>query len=197
MLEKRRHQRIRFDEPLPMKIGHHGARAAGALENLSLGGLMFRTGLPLSVGETIGCEFRVFASPLIDLAAVVASRVGAGLYGARFQAGPMSRHLIDDAINDAIDQGKAGIVSLHELPGGRVMRVTGALTAGHRNDFMHGVERVGVVEIDLAGVTLIDAAGLALCRLAIDRFGVRIARRSPCVEAVWPPSDAFDPAHRP
>ncbi len=185
MLEKRRHQRIRFDEALPMKIGHRGARARGALENLSLGGLMFRTELPLTVGETIGCEFHVFESPLIDLPAVVASRVGAGLYGARFQAGPMSQHLIEDAINRAIETGQAGIISIHELAGGKVMRVCGALTANHRNDFMHGVERVGVAEIDLSGVTLIDDAGVAFCRRAVEQFGVRIDARSPCVAAAW------------
>lgn len=185
MHEKRRHQRIRFDETPPMKIGHHGARAKGVLENLSLGGLMFRTKLPLTVGERIGCEFHVFESPLIDLPAVVASRVGEGLYGARFQVGPMSQYLIEDAINGAINRGRASVISIHELPGGKVMRVSGALTANHRNDFMHGVERVGIAELDLAGVTLIDREGVALCELAASRFGVRIGRRSSCVEAVW------------
>ena len=185
--EQRRHQRIRFDDPLPMKVGHRGERAAGALENLSLGGLMFRTPLPLAVGETIGCEFRVFESPLIDLAAVIVSRVGEGLYGARFQAGPMSQHLIEDAINGAIAKGKATILSIHKLPEGKVLRVAGALTASHRNDFMHGVERVGVDEIDLSGVTLIDSVGVSMCALAVARYGVRAERRSPCVEAAWRP----------
>lgn len=185
MQEKRRHQRISFDDALPMRIGHRGERASGALENLSLGGLMCRTRLSLSVGETVGCEFRVFESPLIDLPAVIVSRVGEGLYGARFQAGPMSQHLIEDAINGAIQQGRATILSIHNLPGGKVLRVSGALTASKRNDFMHGVERVGVAEIDLSGVTLIDSEGISMCALAVARYGVRAERRSPCVEAVW------------
>lgn len=184
MLEKRRHQRIRFDQPLPIRIGRYGVRAQGMLENLSLGGLMFRTDIDLAVGDTVGCEFRVFESPLIDLMAVVASRVGAGLYGVRFQSGPLSECLIEDAINGAIDKGKVSIISIHDLPGGKVLRVSGALTAVNRNDFMHGVERVGVAELDLSGVTLIDADGLAMCRRAVE-LGVRIERRSPCVDAVW------------
>ncbi|MFC5301652.1 PilZ domain-containing protein [Azospira restricta] len=187
MQEKRRHQRISFDDPQPIRLGHRGERAVGELENLSLGGLMFRTTLTLAVGETVGCEFRVFESPLIDLPAVVVSRIGDGLYGARFQAGPMSQHLIEDAINGAIGKGKATILSIHSLPGGKVLRVAGALTATARNDFMHGVERVGVAEIDLSGVTLIDSDGVSMCADAVARYGVRAERRSPCVEAVWRP----------
>ena len=145
--EQRRHQRIGFDEPLPISIGHRGERSVGSLENLSLGGLMFRSKLQLSVGETIGCEFCVFDSPLIDIVATVASKVGEGLYGVRFQAGPMSQHLIDDAINSAIHKGKATIISIHNVSGSKVMRVAGGLTAANSNDFLHAVERVGVAEI--------------------------------------------------
>ncbi len=185
MQEQRRHQRIRFDEPLPMKIGHHGARARGGLENLSLGGLMFRTDLQLRVGEAIGCEFSVFGSPLIDIAATVASKVGDGLYGARFNAGPMSQYLVEDAINGAIRRGKATVLSIHDLAGGKVMRVAGGLTAATRNDFMHGVARVGVAEVDLSGVTAIDDEGVSMCALAVTRYGIRFDRRSTCVDAVW------------
>lgn len=183
--DRRRHQRIQFDVPQPMRVGHRGGRAAGGLENLSLGGLMFRTTLQLVVGETIGCEFRVFDSPLIDLSACVTSRVGGDLYGARFQAGPMSQHLIEGSINAAIAQGKASVVSIHNLPGGKVMRVAGGLTAATRNEFLHGVARVGVVEIDLSEVTLIDGEGVAMCALAVSRYGVRADRRSPCVTSAW------------
>lgn len=184
MQEKRRHQRIRFDEAVPIKIGCLGRRVRGTLENLSLGGLMFRSDLDLSVGDTVGCEFRVFESPLIDLTAVVASRVGSGLYGVRFQSGPLSECLIEDAINGAVERGRVSIISVHDLAGGKVMRVAGALTAVNRNDFMHGIERVGVVEVDLGGVTLIDDDGLAMCRHAVE-LGIRVERRSPCVDAVW------------
>lgn len=184
-VEQRRHQRIGFDEPLPISIGHRGERSVGSLENLSLGGLMFRSKLQLSVGETIGCEFCVFDSPLIDIAATVASKVGEGLYGVRFQAGPMSQHLIDDAINSAIRKGKATIISIHNVNGSKVMRVAGGLTAANSNDFLHGVTRVGVAEIDLSEVTLIDKEGVALCALAVSRYGVSAERRSPCVQAAW------------
>lgn len=183
--DRRRHQRIQFDVPQPMRVGHRGGRAVGGLENLSLGGLMFRSALQLAVGETIGCEFRVFDSPLIDLSACVTSRVGGDLYGARFHAGPMSQHLIEDGINAAIAQGKASVVSIHNLPGGKVMRVAGGLTAATRNEFLHGVARVGVVEIDLSEVTLIDGDGVSMCALAVSRYGVRADRRSPCVVNAW------------
>lgn len=183
--DRRRHQRIQFDEPQPIRIGHGGQRAVGGLENLSLGGLMCRSTLPLAVGDTVTCEFRVFRSPLIELVGSVTSRVGDGLFGVRFQAGPMSQHLIEDSINTAIEQGKATILTIHNLPGGKVMRVVGGLTASTRNDFLHGVERVGVVEIDLSEVTRIDHEGVSMCALAVSRHGVRAERRSACVQAAW------------
>lgn len=183
--EQRRHQRIRFDTPLPMKVAHLGERADGGLENLSLGGLMFRSKLQLAVGETIGCEFSVYGSPLIDIAATVASRVGDGLYGARFQAGPVSQFLVDDAINDAILRGKATVLTIHDRDGGKVMRIAGGLTAAVKTDFMHGLSRVGIAEIDLSEVTRIDNEGVAMCAHAVARYGVRAERRSPCVLAAW------------
>ena len=183
--DRRRHQRIQFDMPQPIRIGHAGKRAIGGLENLSLGGLMCRSILPLAVGDTVTCEFRVFESPQIELLGSVTSRVGEGLYGVRFQAGPMIQHLIEDSINAAIGAGIATILSIHNLPGGKVMRVVGGLTAASRNEFMHGVERVGVSEIDLSEVTKIDEAGVSMCAQAVSRFGVRAERRSPCVQAAW------------
>lgn len=183
--DRRRHQRIQFDEPQPVRIGHRGQRAVGALENLSLGGFMCRSILPLAVGDTITCEFRVFGSPLIELLATVTSRVGEGLFGVRFQAGPLSQQLIEGSINSAINQGKATILTIHNQPGGKVLRVAGGLTAASRNEFMHGVERVGVAEIDLSEVTMIDKEGISMCSFAVSRYGVRAERRSPCVQAAW------------
>lgn len=186
MLEQRRYQRIRFSSPLSMRVGHAGGQADAQLENLSLGGLMFRTALPLSVGEIVGCEFRVFDSAQLDLSAVVASKVGEGLYGVRFEAGPMSQHLIQDSIDDAVARGFVSIVSLHDMNGGgKLMRVAGGLTAAAKADFLHAVQRVGVAELDLSEVTYVDKDGLSMCALAIARYGIRAERRSPCVEAAW------------
>ena len=80
-----------------MRIGQFGLAGTGELENISLGGLMLRTLLPLKVGEVFGCEFVVFDSPLIDMSAVVVSKIG-DLYGARFQAGQ-----IREALNKSPD----------------------------------------------------------------------------------------------
>lgn len=183
MKEQRRHQRIRFNTMPLVRIGQFGLGGAGTLENLSIGGLMLRTELPLKVGEAFGCEFTVFDSPLIDMAGMVASKIG-DLFGARFQAGPVSEWLIQDAIDNAIDQGKASILSINDLQGRKVMRITGGLNAGLRNDFMHSLTKVGVDEMDLSGVTEIDSAGLELCRSAIGQFKVGIVNPSPCVRAV-------------
>lgn len=183
MKEQRRHQRIRFNTMPLVRIGQFGLGGAGTLENLSIGGLMLRTELPLKVGEAFGCEFTVFDSPLIDMAGMVASKIG-DLFGARFQAGPVSEWLIQDAIDNAIDQGKASILSINDLQGRKVMRIVGGLNAGLRNDFMHSLTKVGVDEMDLSGVTEIDSAGLELCRSAIGQFKVGIVNPSPCVRAV-------------
>jgi hypothetical protein len=47
------------------------------------------------------------------------------------------------------------------------------------------VQRVGVVEIDLSEVTMIDGEGVSMCQLAVSSFGVRAERRSACVQAAW------------
>lgn len=168
-----------------MRVGHAGKQCDAQLQNLSLGGLMFRADLPLAVGESIGCEFRVFDSSTIDLVAVVASKVGEGLYGVRFQAGPMSQLLIQDAIDHAVAHGFVSIVTVHEQESGRVLRVAGGMTAAAKADFSHAVQRVGVAELDLSEVTFIDKDGLSMCALAVARYGVRAERRSPCVERAW------------
>lgn len=145
---------------------------------------MLRTQLALATGDVFGCEFSVFGSPLIDMPAVAVSKVG-DLYGARFQAGPISELLIREAIDGALTSGKASILSIHDLDGRRVMRISGGFSHCLRSDFMHGLSRVGVAEIDLAGVTDIDNVGLALCRIAAEQYRVDITKRSPCVEAAW------------
>ncbi len=184
MNEQRRHQRIRFSAPPRIRLGKLGQTGEGALENLSLSGLTFRTGLSLNVGETFGCEFSVFGSPLIDMPAVTVSRIG-DYYGARFQAGPISELLIQEAIASAIASGKASILSIHDLDGRRVMRISGGLNHCLRSDFMHGLSKVGVAEIDLSGVTDIDSVGLALCLLATEQYRVVFDKRSSCVDAAW------------
>lgn len=184
MLDQRRHQRIRFGVLPTVRIGFGGAIGEGSIENLSLAGLMVRTDMPLEISRNIGCEFRVFASPLIDVPATVVSRVG-NLFGVRFQTGPINQILIEDAINSALALGNASILSVHELAGRKIMRITGGLGSALRNDFMHALTRMGVDEINLEGVTLVDQAGLALCLVAQDRHGVKIGAQSPCFAELW------------
>ena len=183
MKEPRRHQRIRFNTLPTIRIGQLGVSGTGELENLSLGGLMLRTCLPLKVGEAFGCEFSVFESPLIDMAAVAVSKIG-DLYGARFQAGPISEHLILGAIDNALASGKASVLSINDLQGRKVMRIAGGLNAGLRNDFMHSLTKMGVDEMDLSGVTEIDSIGLELCRTAVENHSVGIVHPSLCVRSV-------------
>jgi hypothetical protein len=173
MKEQRRHQRIRFNTCPVVRLGQSGCAGTGTLENLSLGGLLVRTELPLRVGELFGCEFRVFDSPLIDMTATVVNQVG-DCFGARFQAGPISELLIQDAIDQALAQGAASMLRINEVQGRKVMRIDGGLNAGLRNDFMYNLTRIGVVEIDLTGVTNIDAAGLELCHVAVEDYRIGI-----------------------
>ena len=182
MSEQRRHQRIRFSNAPRIRVGQNGQHGHGELENLSLGGLMLRTEVPLTIGQTVGCEFTVFGSPLIDMPAIVVSRIG-DLYGARFQAGPISEVLIQEAIESALASGKASVLSIHDLHGQKVMRISGGMNNSLCNDFMHGLTRVGVAELDLSGVTAIDSAGLALCLVAIGQYSVQLVSPSDCVMA--------------
>lgn len=184
MLDQRRHQRIRFGNLPKVRIGFGGAIGEGLIENLSLSGLMVRTEMPLEISHNIGCEFSVFGSPLIDVPAAVVSRVG-NMFGVRFQTGPINQILIDDAINAALASGNASILAVRELGGKKIMRITGGLGNSLRNDFMHALTRVGVDEIDLEGVTLVDQAGLALCLVASNRHGVKLGAQSPCFADAW------------
>lgn len=193
MSEQRRHQRIRFNQPPPIRVGQNGQRGSGELQNLSLGGLMLSTDVPLTVGEVFGCEFTVFDSPLIDMPAAVVSRIG-NVYSARFHAGPISEILIQSAIDGALASGKASILSIHELQGRKVMRVAGGFNNGLRGDFMHLLTRVGASELDLSDVTDIDSGGLALCVIAAEQHAVRIVARSECVDAAWRQAGMSTPA---
>lgn len=182
MKEQRRHHRIRFNSQLIVRVGQFGCGGIGELENLSPGGLMFRTVLPLKLGEVFGCEFTVFDSPLIDLNAVAVSTIG-DLISARFQSGPVTERLIQGAIDDALASGKGSRLSINEVQGRKVMRVAGGFNDGVRNDFLYNLTRIGVDELDLSGVTGIDNAGLELCRLAVNQHKVGIVHASLCVRA--------------
>lgn len=182
MQEQRRYQRIRFNALPRVRIGQFGLAGTGQLENLSIGGLMLRTDLPLKIGESCGCEFVVLGASLIDVSTVVVSKIG-NLYGARFQAGPVSEWLIQEAMNDAIASGKASALSINDLRGRRVMRISGGLDGAMRNDFMHHLSRAGIDDLDLERVTDIDSAGRELCRTAVEDFGVVIVAAAPCVQS--------------
>jgi len=182
--EQRRHQRIRFGNPPSIKIGYGGKIGEGFIVNLSLAGLMVRTDMELEIGHTAGCEFSLFGSSLIDVPVSVVSRVG-DLFGGRFQTGPINQVVIDDAINSALASGQASILSVNDLAGRKVIRISGGLNGELRGDFMHALTRVGVDEIDVAGVTTVDQAGLALCLVATARHGVVIGAQSECFAAAW------------
>jgi hypothetical protein len=184
MQDQRRHQRIRFGLPPNLTIGFGGVVGIGLIENLSLSGLMFRSAMALEIGRLAGCEFSIFNSPLIDVPVTIVSRVG-DLYGGRFQTGPINQIVIEDAIDAALAKGAASILSVHELNGRKVMRISGGLNGTLRNDFMHALTRVGVNEIDLSGVTALDQPGLALCMVATSRHGVEIGEQSECFAAAW------------
>ena len=182
--EQRRHQRIRFGNPPPIKIGYGGVIGHGLIVNLSLAGLMVRTDMELEIGHTAGCEFSLFGSPVIDVPASVVSRVG-DLFGARFQTGPINQVVIDDAINAALASGQASILSVNDVAGRKVIRISGGLNGELRGDFMHALTRVGVDEIDVGGVTTVDQAGLALCLVATRRYGIILREQSECFASAW------------
>lgn len=184
MQDKRRHQRIRFGCPPPITVGYGGRVGFGSIENLSASGLMMRTEMNLEVGHRVGCEFSIFDLPTIDLPAAVVSKVG-GMFGIRFEIGPISQVLIDDAITLALSEGHASVLTMHETAGRKVMRIAGGLNGNLRNDLMYSLTRVGVDEIDVSEVTAVDQAGLALCLVAQGRYGVRIGQQSECFANAW------------
>ena len=196
MQDRRRHQRVRFGKAPAIFVGFNGASEHGQIENLSLSGLMLRTDLDLEIGRQAGCEFSLFASPLIDVVVTVVSRVG-NLYGVRFQAGLINQIAIDDAIVSALARGEASVLGVHEIDARKVLRVTGGLNGGLRNDFMHALSRVGVDVLDLSAVTAVDQEGLALCLEATGRYQARMGQQSACFSAAWakvldiPPSELY------
>jgi hypothetical protein len=175
MNEQRRHQRIRFKNQPLLRLGHAGATGMGRLENLSLGGLMLRTDLPLKVGEAFGCEFSVFAPVLIDISPVVVSRVGE-MFCARMQPGPVSARLLEDVVARSLAVGKASVLSVNEVQGRRVLRVLGGLNVSLRSDFLHTLSKGGVDAVDLSGVTDMDSDGAELCRIAAEEHRVDVLR---------------------
>ncbi len=184
MLEQRRHQRIRFSSPPRVYIGYGGAVDVGGIENLSLSGLMVRTSLGLEIGHTAGCEFSLFGSPLIDVPLTIVSRIG-DVFGGRFQTGPINQIVIEDAIEAALALGHASILTVREVGGRKIMRITGGLNGSLRNDLMHALTRVGVDEMDLGSVTAVDQNGLALCLIATNRHKVAIGAQSQSFADAW------------
>jgi len=184
MQERRRHQRVRFAHPPSILIGFGGASAEGVIENISSSGLMLRTTLALEIGRQAGCEFSLFGSPIIDVVVSVVSRIG-DIYGVRFQSGPINQVTIDDAVATALACGDASVLGVHEIDGRKVLRISGGLNGGLRNDFMHALTRVGVDEIDVEEVTAVDQAGLALCVVATGRHQVNMGKQSACFSGAW------------
>jgi hypothetical protein len=184
MLDQRRHQRIRFRNPPPISVGFNGVVGVGCIENISLSGLMFRTGMVLEIGKLAGCEFSLFGSPPIDVPITVVSKVG-DMFGARFQTGPINQVVLEDALSAAMLSGEASTLGVYEINGRKVMRIAGGLNGGLRSDFMHMLTRVGVDEIDVAAVTAIDQAGLALCLIAVEKHQVSLGDQSTCFVEAW------------
>jgi hypothetical protein len=184
MQERRRHQRVRFSQSPAILIGFGGASAEGVIENISSSGLMLRTDLPLEIGRQAGCEFSLFGSPVVDVPVTVVSRVG-DVYGVRFQSGPINQVTIDDAVAAALARGDASVLGVHEIEGRKVLRITGGLNGGLRSDFMHALTRVGVDVLDLAEVTAVNQAGLALCVVATGRYQVNLGSQSACFAEAW------------
>jgi len=183
MKEQRRHQRIRFNSQLLVRIGQFGSGGVGELENLSVGGLMLRTDMPLRVGDELGCEFSVCDSWMIDLSAQVVSRVGE-LLSARFHSGPLTERVVHKSIEVALAAGQASKLSVNEVQGRKILRVAGGFCEGLRNDFLYSLTRMGVDEIDLSEVTGMDAVGIELLRLAVDKHKVDVGAMSACACAV-------------
>lgn len=184
MNDRRRHQRIRFSTPPAIKLGSNGSSGQGRIENISLSGMMARSSLPLEPGQVAGCEFTLGGSPAIDQSVAVVSRLG-DLVGLRFQPGLANPLLLADAMADALACGTASVLAQHEINGQRVLRVSGGFNASLREDFLHMLEHSSIAELDLSGVTSVDEAGLALCRLAVEKHGVHLGQQAPCFARAW------------
>lgn len=184
MQERRRHQRIRFSTPPIVTLGSGGRQTRARIENLSLSGLMVRCDLPLTTGQLAGCEFSLGDSVLIDQSATVITRLG-DLYGLRFQPGLVAPVALADAMADALTRGLASVLQVHEVDGVHSLRISGGLNGSLTEDFLHIIRHTKIDELDLSGVTQVDADGLALCRAALAEHGARIARQSSSFEVAW------------
>ena len=179
MAEQRKHQRVRFVRDPSVRIRQGGTGSTGALENLSLGGLQLRCATPLALQASACVELRLPGSGLLELSVRIVSRVGE-CYGARFIPGPLSEALLRLAIQQGLANGQAASLAVKELGGRRVMHVVGCLGSKLGADFQFALN-AGVGEIDLSGVTAIDAAGIGLCRQAQQGGRASIVRPSACV----------------
>ncbi len=180
MSERRRHQRVRFAEGVRLRIGYDGQLADASLENLSLGGLMLCCPRELPIRQLYGVEIIVSDRMCIELVVQLVNRVG-DRYGARFSPGPLSEAQIRLAVSDGLSAGRASMHSVKVEDGRRIMRVNGLLGSGMRADILLALNS-GVAEVDLSGVTAVDAEGQELCALiAADRRAM-IVRPATCVE---------------
>jgi hypothetical protein len=183
MQDKRRHVRIRFAKPLPAYVGIKGQNVRAELHNISLGGALLSTDLTLAMGDRFGMEFALQGMG-IDTVPTVVSRVGE-MVGIRFDLGPATEIQLEGAIADSLRNGIASVLSMHTIGGRKVMRIAGALNQSLRNDFHHALDKMGVAEIDLSEVSVADAEGLALCRMAAEKRGVVVERLSPAIALLW------------
>ena len=178
MTEQRKHQRVRFVRDPVVRVRQGAIASKGELENLSLGGLLLRCPATLTLQASSCVELRLPSCGLVELSVRIVSRIGER-YGARFTPGPLSEALLRLAIGQGLANGQAASLAVKAVGGRRVMQVLGCLGVKLRGDFEFALH-AGVGEIDLSGVTTIDAAGIELCRLAM-RGQTPIVRPSACV----------------
>ena len=179
MSERRRHQRVRFAEGVRLRIGFDGQLVDASLENLSLGGLMLRCSGELAIRKLYGVEIIFSERMRIELVVQLVNRVG-DRYGARFSPGPLSEAQIRLAVGDGLSAGRASTLSVKVEDGRRVLRVNGLLGSGMRADILSALNS-GVDEVDLSGVTAVDAEGESLCLLIVTDRRAMIVRPAPCV----------------
>ena len=101
-----------------------------------------------------------------------------------------------DAIDAALAAGKASILSINDHDGRTVMRIIGGLNGSLRNDFLHGLTRVGVADSAIApGPPVSDGstegrsiAGDGRGRSGVNRGGGSSGAESPIPIAAATPS---------
>ena len=179
MAEQRRHQRVRFVDGVRLRVGYDGVSGEACLENLSLGGLMLCCERELPLRAISGVEMSFSERLRVDLVMQIVNRVG-NRYGARFSPGPLSEAQLRLAMSQGLASGKASSLSVKVESGRRVMRVLGRLGGNLRPDFLTALH-AGVAEVDLSGVTAIDAVGRELCALVAADPRAVIVRPADCV----------------